>query len=53
MNCVYMVTSSPPGCEYTTGQIVYLDCEDPCSDIVITDGACKEAYLSAMSCDCA
>lgn len=52
MNCMYMVTSAPAGCEYKVGEIVYLDCDPGCADILISDGACQTAYLTSMSCDC-
>jgi hypothetical protein len=52
--CLYMVTSAPSGCsKYRTGDIVEGPCDDGnCYDIVISDGTCKDAYLTAITCGC-
>ena len=52
MNCVYIVSSAPAGCQYKVGDIVYLDCDPGCADILMVGGACNGAYLTSMSCDC-
>jgi hypothetical protein len=51
--CVYIVSYVPAGCtEYKLGDTVEGPCNGPCQDLVIGDGPCEGAYLTALSCSC-
>ena len=53
MYCIYRVYWAPAGCpHYTTGDWVYLDCSEPCEDIILSEGPCDGTYLMATSNSC-
>ena len=51
-HCAYYVAYSPDNCDLQAGDIIFLQCDCFCSDIVISDGPCQGAYLIAIDGDC-
>jgi hypothetical protein len=50
--CLYVCAKPVPGCPWQEGDIVPLECEVPCRDLLLQDGPCAGALLNAIYEEC-